>query len=84
MIVYVDDIFMTGDDTQGIEELKTFLQGQFHTTKTWAGYSTFLGIEVVAWSKEGISLSLRVYALDILEETSLMGIRPVETLMDRV
>ena len=31
------------NDTQGIEELKTFLQGQFHT-KTWAGYATFWGL----------------------------------------
>ena len=55
LIVYVDNIIITGDDTQGIEELKTFLQGQFHT-KDLGQLRYFLGIEV-ARSKEGISLS---------------------------
>ena len=41
----------------------------------------FLGIEV-AQSKEGISLSQRKYLVDILEETGLLGSKPVETPMD--
>ena len=41
----------------------------------------FLGIEV-ARSKEGISLSKRKYVLDILEETNLLGSKPMETPMD--
>ena len=55
LIVYVDDIIITGENTRGIEELKTFLQGQFHT-KDLGQLRYFLGIEV-ARSKEGISLS---------------------------
>ena len=31
LIIYVDDIIVTGDDRKGIEKLKTFLQKQFHT-----------------------------------------------------
>ena len=31
LIIYVDDIIVTGDDSKGIEKLKTFLQTQFHT-----------------------------------------------------
>ena len=31
LIVYVDDFIITGDDTQGSEELKSFLRGHFHT-----------------------------------------------------
>ena len=41
----------------------------------------FLGIEV-AWCKEGINLSQRKYALEILEEMELMGAKPVKTPMD--
>ena len=41
----------------------------------------FLGIGV-ARSKEGINLSQRKYVLDILEETGLLGSKPVETPMD--
>ena len=40
----------------------------------------FLGIEVAQF-KEGISLSQRKYVLDILEETGLLGSKPVETPM---
>ena len=71
LIVYFDDIIITGNDTQNIEELKTFLQGQFHT-KDLGQLRYFLGIEV-ARSKEGISLSQRKYVLDILEDSGLMG-----------
>ena len=71
LIVYIDDIIITGDDTQGIVELKTFLHGQFHT-KDLGQLRYFLGIEV-ARSKEGISLSQRKYVLDILEDSGLMG-----------
>ena len=40
----------------------------------------FLGIEV-ARSRKGINLSQRNYALDLLEETGLLGARPVDTQM---
>jgi hypothetical protein len=80
LIVYVDDIIITGDDQKGIDELKQFLQRQFHT-KDLGKLRYFLGIEV-ARSKDGISLSQRKYALDILEETGLLGAKPVETPMD--
>ena len=67
LIVYVDDIIITGDDIQGIVELKTFLKGQFHT-KYLGQLQYFLGIEV-AQSKKEISLSQWKYVLDILEDS---------------
>lgn len=80
LVVYVDDIIITRDDQIGIANLKTFLQSKFQT-KDLGHLRYFLGIEV-ARSKEGISLSQRKYVLDILEETSLLGSKPVETPMD--
>ena len=80
LIVHVDDIIITGDDQRGIDELKQFLHSQFHT-KDLGKLRYFLGIEV-ARSKDGISLSQRKYVLDILEETGLLGAKPVETPMD--
>ena len=41
----------------------------------------FLGIEV-AQSRDGISISQRKFTLDILEETSLLDSKPVDTPMD--
>ena len=79
LIVYVDDIIITGDDKQDIDDLR-YLQNSFRT-KDLGKLRYFLGIEV-AQSKEGISLSQRKYVLDILEETGLLGSKPVETPMD--
>ena len=31
LVVYVDDIVITGSDSKGIKSLKSFLQSQFHT-----------------------------------------------------
>ena len=31
LVVYVDDIIITGNDIPGISVLKSFLHGQFHT-----------------------------------------------------
>ncbi|XP_070056940.1 uncharacterized protein [Nicotiana tomentosiformis] len=50
-------------------------------TKDLGRLKYFLGIEV-AQSSSGIVISLRKYALDILEETGMMGCRPVDTLID--
>ena len=80
LIVYVDDIIITEDDKQGIDDLKRYLQNSFRT-KDLGKLRYFLDIEV-ARSKEGISLSQRKYLLDILEETGLLGSKQVETAMD--
>ena len=37
LIVFVNDIIITRNDTRGIEELKIFLQRQFHT-KIWVNF----------------------------------------------
>jgi len=79
LIVYVDDIIITGDDKQGIDDLKRYLQNSFQT-KGLGKLRYFLGIEV-AQSKV-ISLSQRKYVLDILEETGLLGSKPMETPME--
>ena len=75
MIEYVDDIIITGNDKQGIDDLKRYLQNSIQT-KDLGKLCYFLGIEV-AQSKEGINLSQRKYVLDILEETGLLGSKPV-------
>ena len=71
LVVYVNDIVITGSDSKGISSLKSFLQSQFHT-KDLGMLRYFLGIEVMR-SKHGIFLSQRKYVLDILSETRKLG-----------
>ena len=55
LIVYVDDIIITGEDKKGIDDLKRYLQNSFQT-KDLGKLRYFLGIEVERF-KEGISLT---------------------------
>ena len=69
LLVYVDDIIITGDDIEGIAMLKEFLQKKFNT-KDLRPLKYFLGIEI-ARSSHDIDLSQRKYVLDLLSETGL-------------
>ena len=46
LVVYVDDIVITGSDSKGILSLKSFLYRQFHT-KDLGMLKYFLGVEVM-------------------------------------
>ena len=80
LVVYVDDIVITGNDQNGITDLKQHLFKHFRT-KDLGRLKYFQGIEV-AQSRLGIVISQCKYALDILEETGMMGCRPIDTPMD--
>ncbi|RVW83271.1 Retrovirus-related Pol polyprotein from transposon RE1 [Vitis vinifera] len=67
LVVYVDDIVITGSDQNDIQKLKQHLFTHFQT-KDLGKLKYFLGIEI-AQSSSGVVLSQRKYALDILEET---------------
>ena len=73
LIVYMDDIVITENDSKGISSLKSFLHSQFHT-KDLGMLGYFLGIEVTR-SKRGIFLSQRKYVLDLLSETGKLGVK---------
>ena len=74
LVVYMDDIVITGNDFEGITSLKSFLQSQFHT-KDLRMLRYFLGIEVMR-SKHGIFLSQSKYVLDLLSKTRKLGVKP--------
>ena len=67
LVVYVDDIVITGSDSKDISSLKSFLQSQFHT-KDLGMLRYFLDIEVMR-NKHEIFLSQRKYVLDLLFES---------------
>lgn len=77
LIIYVDDIIITGDDTKGIAELQSLLATEFEM-KNLGELKYFLGIEV-ARSKLGIFLSQRKYILDLLAETGMLDCKPADT-----
>ena len=71
LVVYVDDIVITGSDSKGISSLKLFFQSQFHT-KNLGMLRYFLGIEVMR-RKHEIFLSQRKYVLNLLSEIGNCG-----------
>ena len=81
LVVYVDDIVITGSDMASISSLKSFLHGQFHT-KDLRMLKYFLGIEVMR-SKHEIFLFQRKYVLDLLFETGKLGAKPCSFPMEQ-
>ncbi|KAA0052170.1 Cysteine-rich RLK (receptor-like protein kinase) 8 [Cucumis melo var. makuwa] len=77
LIVYVDDIVLTGNDQTEISQLKQRMGDDFEI-KDLGNLKYFLGIEV-ARSKEGIFVSQRKYTLDLLTETGMLGCRLADT-----
>lgn len=77
LIVYVDDIILTGDDLEGIRGLKKQLSQDFEI-KDLGELKYFLGMEF-ARSREGIFVNQRKYILDLLKETGLLGCKAAET-----
>ncbi|RVX20052.1 Retrovirus-related Pol polyprotein from transposon RE2 [Vitis vinifera] len=77
LIVYVDDMVVTGNDHEERKALQNYLFREFEM-KDLGPLKYFLGIEV-SRSSEGIFLSQRKYALDLLQETGMSGCQPVNT-----
>ena len=77
LIVYVDNMIITGDDSEEIARLQEQLAFEFEM-KNLGGLKYFLGIEV-ARSKQGIFLSQRKYILDLLTEVGLLDCKPAYT-----
>ena len=82
LIVYVDDIVITGTDLDGIQKLKQHLFSYFQT-KDLGKLKYFLGIEV-AQSNSGVVISQRKYTLDILVDTGMLDRKPVDTPIDLI
>ncbi|KAH9764942.1 retrovirus-related pol polyprotein from transposon RE1 [Citrus sinensis] len=77
LIVYVDDMVVTGNDEEETEALQKYLSREFEM-KDLDALKYFLGIEV-SRSKGGIFLSQRKYALDLLHETGMTACQPIDT-----
>ena len=76
LIVYVDDIILTSDDSLELEKLKKTLTREFEI-KDLGPLRYFLGMEF-ARSTKGIFISQRKYILDLLNEIGLLGCKAIE------
>ncbi|CAM9001526.1 unnamed protein product [Rhodiola kirilowii] len=81
LIIYVDDMIVTGNDFTEMEKLKDHLSTEFEM-KDLGKLNYFLGIEV-SRSNQGIFLSQRKYVLDLLEETGMLGCEPIMSPMEQ-
>ena len=71
LLVYVDDIIITGSDKEGIKATKEYLKASFEI-KDLGEMKYFLGIEICR-SKEGLFMSQRKYVIDLLKGADAYG-----------
>ncbi|XP_073224731.1 uncharacterized protein [Cicer arietinum] len=74
LLIYVDDVIVSGNDIAEIHFIKDFLNKTFKI-KDLGYLKYFLGLEV-ARSKAGLHISQRKYTLDILHEAGLLASKP--------
>ena len=64
LLLYMDDMIITGDDLSGIQELNNFLSQQFEM-KDLGHLSYFLGLEITN-STAGLYITQSKYASELL------------------
>ncbi|GJU71897.1 ribonuclease H-like domain-containing protein, partial [Tanacetum coccineum] len=79
LLVYVDDIIITGNNSSEIDKFKEFLRTKF-MIKDLGNLKYFLGIEVINTDK-GICLNQRKYVLDLLSDYGMLACKPARTPM---
>ena len=77
LLLYVDDMIITGDDLSGIQELKVFLSQQFKM-KDLGHLNYFLGLEITH-STDGLYITQAKYASELLSQVGLTDSKTVDT-----
>lgn len=79
MLIYVDDILITGNDNTLLRDILAALATRF-SVKDHEEISYFLGIETKRVST-GLHLTQRRYILDLLKRTNMLTAKPTATPM---
>jgi len=77
LLIYVDDIVITGSDHESIQHLKQQLQASFHM-KDVRNLHYFLGLEVHS-DPTGLFLHQQKYIDDLISLAGLQTVVPVDT-----
>ncbi|CAN1807703.1 Retrovirus-related Pol polyprotein from transposon TNT 1-94 [Linum perenne] len=77
LLIYVDDIILTGSDDQGITTVRHTLGEHFYM-KELGPLSYFLGLEITR-HKDGVFLGQQKYISDLLEEARHADCKPCST-----
>ena len=77
LLLYVDDMIITSNDLNGIQELKVFLSQQFEM-KDLGHLSYFLGLEITH-STDGFYITQAKYASKLLSRAGLTDSKTVDT-----
>lgn len=80
LVVFVDDIVLTGNFESEINKCKEFLNTKF-LVKDVGKLKYFLEFELLECD-EGLSISQRKYCLELLSEFGLLGSKPAATPME--
>jgi hypothetical protein len=81
ILLYVDDLVITGADLEEINRIKRLLAASFEM-KDLGDLHYFLGIEVIR-TPEGILMSQRHYALSMLFKFGMAECKSISTPLDR-
>ena len=78
--IYVDDLIITGDNEECINDIKAKLKSEFKISDL-GELRYFLGIEIIR-KKEGLCLSQRKYILDMLQKFGMLACKPLQLPVD--
>ena len=76
LLLYMDDMIITGDDLSGIQELNNFLSQQFEM-KDLGHLNYFLGLEITN-STTGLYITQAKYASELLSQAGLTDSKTVD------